>query len=178
MEPHQSSPDNVSAGAPLGGQPPSVWLASGLGVGFLRPAPGTLGALWGVPLWLAIAQLPGFAWQLAAIALLVAVGVPICTRAARAIAARDPSADAKDPQSIVWDELATVPIVYACAPLASDAAPWLLAGFVLHRVMDITKPWPCRALERLPGGLGIMADDVMAALYAGAAYHLAWRAMG
>jgi phosphatidylglycerophosphatase A len=178
MEPHQSSPDNAAVGPPRGGWPPSVWLATGLGVGFLRPAPGTLGALWGVPLWLAIAQLPGFAAQLAAITLGVALGVPICTRAARAIAARDPAADAKDPQSIVWDELATLPIVYACAPLASDTVAGLLAGFALHRLMDITKPWPCRQLESLPGGLGIMADDVMAALYAGATYHVAWRLLG
>jgi phosphatidylglycerophosphatase A len=178
MEPHQSSPDHVSAGAPLWGQPASVWLATGLGVGFLRPAPGTLGAVWGVPLWLAIGQLPSLAWQVAAIALLVAVGVPICTRAARALAASNPTADAKDPPSIVWDELATVPIVYACAPLACDCATWLVAGFALHRLMDITKLWPCRQLERLPEGLGIMADDVMAALYAGGAYYLAWRTMG
>ena len=45
-------------------------------------------------------------------------------------------------------------------------APVVLAGFVLFRIMDVVKPWPARALERLPGGWGIMADDVMAAVYA------------
>jgi phosphatidylglycerophosphatase A len=133
--------------------------------------------VWGVPLWLAIGQLPGTGWQLVAIGLVVALGVPICTRAALALAARDPQTDTKDPQSIVWDELATVPIVYACAPRACDCATWLVLGFALHRLMDITKPWPCRWLESLPGGMGIMADDVVAALYAGGAYHLAWLAL-
>ncbi|MGL4513636.1 MAG: phosphatidylglycerophosphatase A family protein [Lacipirellulaceae bacterium] len=173
---------------PLGRLPPSVWFATGLGVGLLRPAPGTLGALWGVPLWLAIVQLPGQAWQFAALAIVVAAGVPICTHAAKALAERDSAVDGKDPQSIVWDELATVPIVYACTPGAYTATTlgevtlpfvgWLLIGFALHRLMDITKPWPCRALERLPGGWGIMADDVVAALYAGLACHVAWRLSG
>jgi phosphatidylglycerophosphatase A len=43
--------------------------------------------------------------------------------------------------------------------------PWLAAAFVCFRILDIVKPWPIRRLERLPGGLGIMADDALAGLY-------------
>jgi phosphatidylglycerophosphatase A len=50
-----------------------------------------------------------------------------------------------------------------------------LAGFVLHRVFDISKPPPCAQLERLPDGLGVMADDLMAAIFAGVAlFGLNW----
>ena len=68
-----------------------------------------------------------------------------------------------------------MPIVYAFVPESCSCAQWLVAGFALHRLFDITKPWPCRRLEKLPGGWGIMADDVMASLYAGLVYLAAWR---
>lgn len=146
---------------------PAVLLATGLGVSRGVPAPGTVGAIWGVPIYLAIGQLPGTVWQIVAAAALVGLGVPICTRAAVDLVRLGESTDAKDPQAITWDEFATVPIVFLCAPTACSCVQWLLVGFALHRLFDITKPWPCRALERLPGGWGIMADDVAASLYAG-----------
>jgi phosphatidylglycerophosphatase A len=67
----------------------------------------------------------------------------------------------------VWDEIASVPVVFLLAPLTN----WQVAaaGFVLHRIFDISKPPPARQLEQLPEGLGIMADDLMAAVYAGIA---------
>lgn len=148
----------------------AIWLATGLGVSRGVPAPGTVGALWGVPLYLAIRQLPGPGWQIVAIATVVAIGVPLCGRAAADLVRLGLAADAKDPQEITWDEFATVPIVYACAPGACTCATWLAIGFALHRLFDITKPWPCRRLERLPDGWGVMADDVAASLYAGAAF--------
>jgi phosphatidylglycerophosphatase A len=46
------------------------------------------------------------------------------------------------------------------------SAATLLVAFVLHRLMDIVKPWPIYVVERLPGGWGIMADDLLAAIYA------------
>jgi phosphatidylglycerophosphatase A len=138
---------------------PAVWLATGFGVGLLNCPPGTTGALlWGMPLAWAVGQLPGVGWQLLVIVLLIVVGIPICTAAGRALGGK------KDNQAIVWDEIVTVPIVFLLVPLVS----WKLAavGFVLHRVMDITKPPPARQLERLPDGAGVMADDVMASIYA------------
>ena len=64
---------------------------------------------------------------------------------------------------MVVDEVAGQWITLVALPFTPVTA---LAGFVLFRVMDIVKPWPARDLERLPGGLGIMADDVAAGIYA------------
>lgn len=147
----------------------AVWLASGLGVGLVMPAPGTFGALWGLPLAWAYDRLPGELWWWVASLAAVAIGIPICGRAAADLGM-------KDPGPVVWDEFATVPLVFLFVPVA---LPWTaVLGFALHRVFDITKPWPCKRLEALPGGLGIVADDVAAALYAAASLwllSLLWR---
>jgi phosphatidylglycerophosphatase A len=138
---------------------PAVWVATGFGVGLVTRGPGTVGSLlWGMPLAWSIGSLPAIGWQVLAIAALIAVGVPICTAAGRALGGK------KDNQAIVWDEIVTVPIVFLVVPLAN----WNIAaaGFILHRLMDITKPPPARQVERLPEGLGVMADDVIASLYA------------
>lgn len=145
----------------------AVWLASGLGVGFLGPAPGTLGALWGLPLAVAIAWLPGWLWQGLALAAVNLAGVPLCTRAGRDLGGQ------KDNQAIVWDELATVPLAFLLVPLVNWRVA--LAGFLLIRVLDIAKPPPARQLERLSEGLGVMADDWVAGVYAALALAaLAW----
>lgn len=75
----------------------------------------------------------------------------------------------KDPGPVVWDEIATVPLVFLLWP-SGITWLWLLVGFGLHRLFDITKPPPCRQLERLPEGLGVMVDDVAAAGYAAIVY--------
>ncbi|MEN0111585.1 MAG: phosphatidylglycerophosphatase A [Planctomycetota bacterium] len=158
---------------------PAVWLATSFGVTLSTPAPGTVGAAIGIGVWLVIQQLPGgLAAHWAAIAALVAAGGPLCGQAAADLARTGRVTDAKDPQAITWDELATMPIVYAAAPDSCGCATWVLGGFALHRLFDITKPWPCRVLERLPGGWGIMADDVAAAAYAAIVYAIAWRVGG
>jgi phosphatidylglycerophosphatase A len=138
---------------------PAVWLATGLGLGLITMAPGTIGAcLEGVPLAWAISRLPSLGWQILAIAALFAIGIPLCTAAGKAMGGK------KDNQAIIWDEIVTVPVVFLIVPLTN----WriALAGFLLHRLFDITKPPPCAQLERLPEGLGVMADDLMAAIYA------------
>jgi phosphatidylglycerophosphatase A len=68
----------------------------------------------------------------------------------------------KDPSSVVIDELAGMLLSFYLIPLS-----WigLLLGFLVFRLLDIVKPFPCRQAERLPGGLGIMADDIIAGLY-------------
>jgi phosphatidylglycerophosphatase A len=140
----------------------AVCLATGLGVGLITPAPGTVGtAIWGLPLAWAIYQLPGLGWQTAAIVAVFVIGIPLTTHANRALGAE------KDNQAIIWDEIATMPIVFLFVPLTS----WTVAivGFGLHRLFDITKPPPAGQLERLPEGWGVMADDLMAAVYACAA---------
>jgi phosphatidylglycerophosphatase A len=105
-----------------------------------------------------IATLPKQIWQLAAIVALNLVGISLCTAAGKALGGK------KDNQAIIWDEIMSMPIVFLLVPLTN----WKIAfaGFALHRLFDVTKPPPARQLERLPEGLGVMADDWAAALYA------------
>jgi phosphatidylglycerophosphatase A len=137
----------------------AVLLATGLGVGRMPLAPGTFGTLWGIPLAWAILHLPHPIWQIAAIAAVCLIGVPICGVAAARFGL-------KDPGCIVWDELASLPIVFLGLPAAAMGRVEItVAGFVLFRIFDISKLPPVRSLERLPGGWGVMADDIAAALY-------------
>jgi phosphatidylglycerophosphatase A len=133
--------------------------------------PGTFGTLLGLPLaW----GLNRSGWPLA-VELLVIVaiflaGIPLCDRAARLFGK-------KDPGCVVFDEIAAVPLVFLLERITFSTA---ILGFIWFRIFDIAKPWPVRRLERLPGGLGIMIDDVAAALYAGLALWLtlkAWHAL-
>jgi len=137
----------IDAGAKL--------VATGLGSGYSPIAPGTAGSIVGLLLFLPLA---GLAWpvQLAATAVLTLVGVFAAGRVARVV-------ERKDPGLVVVDEVAGQWITFLALPVTPVTA---LAGFLLFRVMDIVKPWPARDLERLPGGLGIMADDVAAGIYA------------
>ncbi len=139
---------------------PWVFLGTGFGLGLLGPAPGTLGAALGLLLVPLLWQLAGTGWLWGLLAVLLLVGVPICGRAAQFL-------HASDPGPVIWDEMATMPLVYLALPAEAIRRPWvLLLGFVLHRVFDIVKPPPVRWLEGLPGGWGIMLDDVAAALFA------------
>jgi len=144
---------------PSGSDRVALCLATGFGLGLIAPAPGTFGTgILGLPLAWLIGQLPGLGWQIAAILGVNLIGIPLATAAGRALGGE------KDNQAIIWDEIATMPVVFLLVPLAN----WkiALAGFVLHRLVDITKPPPASQLERLPEGLGVMADDWMAGIYA------------
>jgi len=136
----------------------SVWVATGLGVGLVSPAPGTVGGLWGLPLAWVVGQLPTTEARVVVIALIGLVSVAICSRAARALGG------GKDPQVIVLDEIVALPIVYLGVGEVSGST-WLI-GWALFRLFDITKPPPARQVEHLPGGWGIMADDFVAAGFA------------
>jgi phosphatidylglycerophosphatase A len=102
--------------------------------------------------------------RLVSIVAICALGVPVCTAAARRLGGK------KDPGSIVLDEIASLPITFLLIPLTSWSV--VLAGFLLHRLFDITKPPPARQFEALPEGLGIMADDWIAGLYSNLALRL------
>jgi phosphatidylglycerophosphatase A len=150
-------------------QSPAVWLATGLGIGLMVPAiPGSVGAaVFGLPLAWAIGRLPGISWEIVAIIALNLMGIPVATAAGRALGGK------KDNQAIVWDEIATMPIVFLLVPFSN----WRVAllGLLLHRAIDIAKPPPASQLERLPDGLGVMADDWIAGAYACAVLAgLAW----
>jgi phosphatidylglycerophosphatase A len=158
-----SSPSPPTAKAALGAArfDPAVLLATCGGLGWLGPAPGTLGAAAGVIAAAALARL-GLPPLVEAAAVVGAnlVGIAVCTRAARLIGR------GHDPGAIVSDEAASVMLVLLAVPAAARSPAVLVAAFALHRLFDITKPFPCRRLERLPAGLGIMADDWAAAAYA------------
>lgn len=143
-------------------------MGTGFGAGYIPVAPGTVGSLWGVLLvWmLDRAGLPIWGHILVA-GTLFGVGIPLCSRAAQFFTERDPGA-------IVFDEIAPFPLVFL--PLVLLSVPFDVAtcvtGFLWFRLFDIVKPWPIPRLEKLPDGLGIMADDLAAALYAAAALAL------
>jgi len=138
-------------------------LGTGLGAGYSPVMPGTAGSLWGLPLVWGLKQQSGSPLIEAAVAvLIVAVGVAICGRAARTLGEHDPS-------KVVFDEIAAFPLVFCAVPFDPVTA---VVGFVWFRLFDITKPWPIRRIEKLPGGLGIMADDLMAGAYAATALWL------
>ena len=130
-------------------------LATGLGVGFAPIAPGTWGSIPGVALALGLARWGG-GWAVAAGAVFFAVAG---TWAAELASKR---LRAKDPRPVVVDEIAGQLVTLAFLP---PTLPVLLAGFLVFRILDVWKPWPARRLESLPGGSGIMADDLMAGLY-------------
>ena len=131
-------------------------LAFGFGTGLSPVAPGTVGSLVGVLFaWLTLDL--GLPLQLGVAAAISLSGVWICGESARRIGVHDHG-------GIVWDEIAGMYITLLAAP--PTVAGWILA-FVLFRAFDIAKPWPIRDLDhRLGGGVGIMLDDLAAALYA------------
>ncbi|MCH8099289.1 MAG: phosphatidylglycerophosphatase A [Proteobacteria bacterium] len=135
---------------------PVNFLAFGFGTGLAPIAPGTFGSLPGVLLfWLTMDF--GLYVQLGVAAALVVSGVWICGESARRIGVHDYG-------GIVWDEIAGMYVTLLAAPVS--LVGWVLA-FVLFRITDIVKPWPIRDLDhRIEGGLGIMLDDLVAALYA------------
>lgn len=144
---------------------PVLLLALGLGSGLARRGPGTAGTAVGVALFLLLAFVSPPAVAIGAV-LATAVGVPLCGVAARRLGVHD------DP-AIVWDEIAG----YLVAMIAVPAQPvWILVGFGVFRAFDIAKPGPIRwADRRLHGGLGIMADDVLAGAATCAVLHaLLW----
>jgi phosphatidylglycerophosphatase A len=138
----------------------ATWVATFFGIGRLHPGPGTWASAATIVSWWILSRGIPVARQPLGAALLalltVAIGIPAATRVARA-------SGSKDPQFVVIDEVAGQLITLIAAPITWKC---LLAGFILFRGFDIVKPSPVRSLERLPGGSGIVIDDVGAGLYA------------
>ena len=99
---------------------------------------------------------PADLWLLIGAAVVTAVGIWAAGREEARVGVRDPS-------SIVVDEVAGMLVALAGHP---KGLPWVLALFLLFRVFDVWKPFPIRRLQDLPGGLGVVADDLLAGLYA------------
>lgn len=136
-------------------------IASGAGIGRLPAARGTAGSL--AALLAAMLLASHYGWGQKQFALLAASAIAPAAWSAGVVAR---ARAAKDPQSVVADEMAGQWI--ALAGVTSHNWKSWLAAFLLFRLFDIWKPWPVRRAESLPGGLGIVADDVAAGLYAAA----------
>ena len=149
-----------------------LFVAQGFGVGARLPAPGTWGSFLGLVLFAMLAWPGDYLFYLAATLFCPLVSVPICTLAEGALGR-------KDPGSVVLDELTAMPLCYLgwvtdtwlavgrCSldDLFNRGNAWLILvlGFLAFRLFDIAKPWPIRAVQRLPGGWGVVLDDLLAA---------------
>ncbi len=131
-------------------------LATGLGAGYGPIAPGTWGSLLGVALHVALVKAGGWPAAIAGTALASALGMWSAGAAARRLGASDPG-------PVVIDEIAGQLLTLLFLPLTPAT---LLAGFLVFRALDVVKPFPARRLEALPGASGIMADDLVAGVYA------------
>jgi phosphatidylglycerophosphatase A len=129
--------------------------ATGFGVGFSRHAPGTLGTLVGVPVYLVFSHFPWFLYLVSIIALSF-LAIYVSQEAEKIF-------NTKDASQIVIDEIAGFQFtMFLVTPTIAHVA----AGFILFRIFDIVKPFPIRFCEgRLRGGYGVVGDDVVAGIY-------------
>jgi phosphatidylglycerophosphatase A len=141
-------------------------LAVWFGCGHAPFAPGTAGTIGAIPLYLLVRP-HGPPAVAAAAVVITLVGLWASGRVERRLGI-------EDPQIVCIDEVAGVLVTWIAAPLTTRA---LIVGLVAFRIFDQWKPWPARAAERLPGGWGIMLDDVAAGVW-GAAVLIAGRALG
>ncbi len=132
-------------------------LATWFGCGLAPVAPGTVGTLGALPLWYLVRG-AGPLGVLATATVVTLAGVW-----AAGVVARERGV--KDPQLVVIDEVAGVLVALAAAPTTTSGT---VAAVVLFRVFDMTKPFPARRAEELPGGWGIVLDDVIAGVQAAA----------
>ena len=131
-------------------------LALGFGSGLSPRMPGTLGTVIGAFLYLLLAPTDDWRIYLAIVIAGFIAGIFICAYTARALKVHDHG-------GIVWDEIVGYWITMFLVP---KTLFWALVGFCLFRLFDIWKPWPVSlADKKVAGGLGIMLDDVIAALF-------------
>lgn len=142
--------------------PRSVWrnpihfLAYGFGSGAIPVASGTFGTLAAIPIYYLMQNL-SLPYYLIILLIITGVGIALCHITARDLGVHDHP-------GIVWDEIAGYLLTMVAAP---QGWLWIWLGFALFRVFDIWKPWPIRWLDKyVQGGLGIMVDDLLAAVYA------------
>jgi phosphatidylglycerophosphatase A len=134
----------------------AVFIATVAFCGYAPVAPGTFGSAAGLLVYLIVWWTRSPVIEVALIAATFVVGVWSATLAERHFGGTDPG-------PVVIDEVLGMLLTLAFIPVGLSGA---LAGFVLFRILDVIKPFPADRLEGLHGGLGIMADDAMAGIYA------------
>ena len=135
-------------------QRPIYFLAFGFGSGLMPIAPGTWGTLAAIPLYLLLVGLPWWMY-LAVTGVGFVLGVSLCSKVSVELGVHDH-------KGIVWDEIVGYFLTMFLAP---PTLPWMITGFVLFRIFDIWKPQPIKWVDQhIQGGLGIMLDDVLAAI--------------
>jgi phosphatidylglycerophosphatase A len=131
-----------------------LFIAQGAYSGRAPVAPGTAGTLVGILLYLLVRDLGGL-WYGAVCAAVIVIGIWAAGQADRMFGAKDHS-------TIVIDEIAGYLVAMLLVP---GTWQYIAAAFFLFRAFDIVKPFPLRRLEHLPGGLGVMLDDIGAGVY-------------
>lgn len=134
---------------------PVYFIACGFGTGASPYAPGTVGTLVGVMLFIPLSQL-SLSWYLLVTLLALLAGIWICGITSAAFGKHDHG-------GIVWDEVVGYLITMTAMP--ADWL-WIVIGFFVFRFFDVIKPWPIRQVDRhVGGGFGVMFDDVLAGIY-------------
>ncbi len=137
----------------------STILATFFGVGRLPWAPGTWGSLAGLLLAWPFLDRPWF--LVVAVVVLTVVAIPACTRAEAVMGEKDPPSIVVDEVVGTWTALVALP-----DPRVETRFYYAVMAFILFRLFDIWKPFPWKKAQNLPGGWGILADDLGAGLYA------------
>lgn len=130
------------------------------------PAPGTFGSVAGLAVFGSLVMLAGMSPLIVSLLFLplFLLGIPLCTKAEKILGKSDPG-------EIIWDEFTVIPFIFLLIPDKFGAGNqiesfmWLLAGFLIFRFFDILKPLGIKRLQALSGGMGVMIDDFVAALY-------------
>lgn len=141
--------------------PESIWrnplhfIAFGFGVGAIPIAPGTFGTLMGIPFYLILKALPCYLYFVATIIIII-LSILICNKV-------DKEMESHDHQGMCLDEVVGFVVTMFAMPFALH---WIVIGFILFRIFDIWKPFPIWYIdEKMPGGAGIILDDVAAGIY-------------
>ncbi|MBU0519502.1 phosphatidylglycerophosphatase A [bacterium] len=128
-------------------------IGSGFGSGYSPVASGTAGSAVAVGIWLLLPEMTALG-QLLFIAITFAIGIPVCTQMEKIYG--------HDPSQAVWDEFVGQWVALFMLPQI-----WwvILASFLIFRALDVWKPFPANGSQKLPGGWGIMVDDLIVGVY-------------
>ena len=124
-------------------------------MGYAPVAPGTFGSVVGLAIYYLVRRQASTPVELGTIAVILIIGLWAATEAEHHFGGIDPG-------PVVIDEVIGMLITLALHPVNVVGA---IIGFLIFRVLDVVKPWPARRLELLPGGFGVVLDDVMAGVY-------------